>query len=60
MRKTRAIVYTWADLLNLLSEFIVANLNKVMKMFTSCYLIFLLSYFFFSFCKFEMIVGECF
>lgn len=54
MRKIRAAVYTWADLLNILSEFVVANLNKVKNMFTSRYLIFDL--FFFS-GKFRMIIN---
>lgn len=59
MRKRQANVYTWADLLILLSEFNIANLNKVMKMFTSCYLIVCL-FISFIFCKFKMIVNECF
>lgn len=54
MRKIRAAVYTWADLLNILSEFVVANLNKVKNMFTSRYLIFDLV--FFS-GKFRMIIN---
>lgn len=58
MRKRRANVYTWADLLILLSEFNIANLNKVMKMFTSCYLIVCL--FILFTCKFKMIVNEYF
>lgn len=55
VRKTRANCLHVGDLLNLWSEFNVANLNKVTEMFTSCYLMFLSC--FPPFCTFEMIVN---